>query len=139
VGRGLAGRIAVALSIAWLAVGTIAVHPHEIAYANEVAGGPRALWTKLSDSNVDWGQALPDLAERVTREPLRRLYLGYFGTSDPAAYGLRYHTVPSMRMIRAASRTARLRREGVDRDQRHQPPRRLHGSPEGTRGCAGAP
>jgi hypothetical protein len=96
------GRLAsgaVALGLMWLAAGTIRVHPDEMAYANEPSGGPDRLWRLLADSSVDWGQDLPALAEAVGRHPLRRLYLGYFGTADPAAYGLPYRWIPSMRMI----------------------------------------
>lgn len=93
------GRAAVVACGLWLAAGTLRVHPDEIAYANEPSGGPSRLWRKLADSNVDWGQALPALAEEVGRRPLRRLYLAYFGTADPAAHGLRYHWISSMTMI----------------------------------------
>lgn len=96
--RGWAGRAAAGLLLAWLAAGTIRVHPDEMAYANEAAGGPSRLWRILSDSNVDWGQDLPALAREVSRSPLRTLYLGYFGTADPAAYGLRYRWIPSFGM-----------------------------------------
>lgn len=97
--RGLAARLAGVALLAWLCVGTIRAHPDELAYANELSGGPATLWRKLADSSVDWGQDLPALAREIGKAPLRRLYLGYFGTADPAAYGLRYHTIPSMRMI----------------------------------------
>lgn len=94
-----AGKAAVVACGLWLVAGTLRVHPEEMAYANEPSGGPSRLWRKLADSNVDWGQALPALAEEVGRHPLRRLYLSYFGTADPAAYGLRYHWISSMTMI----------------------------------------
>jgi tetratricopeptide (TPR) repeat protein len=92
---GLAGRLAGLALAGWLAGGVLAVHPDEIAYANEAAGGPRKLWRLLTDSNVDWGQDLPALSDEVGRHPLRRLYLAYFGSADPAAYGLRYSWIPA--------------------------------------------
>lgn len=100
VWRFRAGRAAVVAVVAWLAIGTARVHPDEIAYANEVAGGPERLWTRLADSNVDWGQDLPALVREVSRAPLRMLYLAYLGTADPAAYGLpAYVWIPSFDMI----------------------------------------
>jgi hypothetical protein len=93
--RGLAGRLPTIVLALWLAAGTSAVHPDEMAYANEVSGGPEALWRRLTDSNVDWGQDLPALADHIGRYPLRRLYLAYFGSADPAAYGLRYTWAPA--------------------------------------------
>lgn len=97
--RGAGWRLAAPAAVVWLAAGTVLVHPHELAYANEPSGGAGRLWRKLADSSVDWGQDLPALAREVGKAPLRRLYLGYFGTADPAAYGLRYRTIPAMRMI----------------------------------------
>jgi hypothetical protein len=94
--RGLATRLAAIVLALWLAVGTGSVHPDEIAYANEAAGGPDELWRRLTDSNVDWGQDLPALADVIAGYPLRRLYLGHFGSADPAAYGLRYSWIPSV-------------------------------------------
>ncbi len=98
-GARLPGRVGVAVLGLWLVAGTLRAHPEEMAYANEPAGGPSRLWRKLADSNVDWGQSLPALAEEVGRHPLRRLYLGYFGTADPAAHGLRYHWISSQTMV----------------------------------------
>jgi tetratricopeptide repeat protein len=97
--RGLPARILVLALLGWLATGTLRVHPDETAYANETAGGADALWRRLADSNVDWGQDLPALRDAVGRFPLRRLYLGYFGTADPRAYGLRYCWISSMGMV----------------------------------------
>ena len=93
--RGAVARVAVLALGLWLSVGTARVHPDEIAYANEASGGPGRLWLKLTDSNVDWGQDLPALAEEIGRYPLRQLYLSYFGSADPAAYGLTYTWIPS--------------------------------------------
>jgi hypothetical protein len=108
----VAARVVVLAILVWLVAGTLAVHPDETAYSNELAGGSSNTWKHLADSNVDWGQDLPALAAEVGRQPLRRLYLGYFGTADPAAHGLRYTWIPSMRMI------DRRYEEGPDPDGR---------------------
>jgi|GEM_PF-363413 len=42
--------------LAWLAVSSFAIHPHYLAYFNEIAGGPAHGWRWLIDSNLDWGQ-----------------------------------------------------------------------------------
>ncbi len=44
----------------------------------------------LADSNLDWGQDLPALAAWQRENPDRLLYLCYFGTIDPAHYGIRF-------------------------------------------------
>ena len=64
---------------------------HHLSYMNELAGGPIYGYQRLVDSNLDWGQDLPELAQwldehRVT-EPV---YLLYFGTADPKYYGIRH-------------------------------------------------
>ena len=95
---GRTGAVLVLLGGGWLIVGTLRVHPDELAYSNELAGGPGRTWRVLADSNVDWGQDLPALAGEIGRYPLRRLYLSYFGTADPAAHGLVYQWSPGMGM-----------------------------------------
>ncbi len=42
--------------VAWLAASSFSVHPHYLAYFNELAGGPANGWRWLIDSNLDWGQ-----------------------------------------------------------------------------------
>ena len=48
----------------------------------------------LAESNLDWGQDLPALARWQANHPSERLYLAYFGTADPASFGLRYINLP---------------------------------------------
>jgi hypothetical protein len=48
----------------------------------------------LGDSNLDWGQDLPALVEWQQAHPDKTLYLSYFGLADPAAFGLRYRSIP---------------------------------------------
>jgi hypothetical protein len=43
----------------------------------------------LSDSNLDWGQGLLALHQYEAAHPQEKIYLAYFGSVDPAAYGLR--------------------------------------------------
>lgn len=54
--------------------------------------GPEKL---LSDSNLDWGQDLARLSEWRRVHPEGRLYLAYWGTPDPAAYGLDVTHLPN--------------------------------------------
>jgi hypothetical protein len=48
--------IAAAALLVWLAVSSLAFHPHYIPYFNEWAGGPMNGSRWLIDSNLDWGQ-----------------------------------------------------------------------------------
>ncbi len=75
----------------WHAVSAIRIAPHFIAYFNEFAGGPDNGRHHLVDSSLDWGQDLPGLKDWLdlharAGEPV---YLSYFGTGEPAYYGLK--------------------------------------------------
>jgi 4-amino-4-deoxy-L-arabinose transferase-like glycosyltransferase len=80
----------------WLAAADVWVHPHQLSYANELAGGPQNLHKLLADSNVDWGQDLPALKGLMDREGIEEVRLSYFGSDDPEAYGLRFEALPSV-------------------------------------------
>jgi hypothetical protein len=88
------GRVrsaAVALLLAWLGVEATLSFPHHLSYLNGVAGGTaRGPWV-FDESNVDWGQDLPALAawQREHLPDDEPLHLFYFGSADPAAYGVR--------------------------------------------------
>jgi hypothetical protein len=72
--RGLA-----AAGLLWLAFGTAAIYPHGLAYFNEWAGGPNQGWRYLSDSNIDWGQDLPQLAGYAKEHEGEKIRVAYFG------------------------------------------------------------
>ena len=50
-----------------------------MAYFNEWIGGPRNGWKYLSDSNLDWGQNLPELARYIERSGVEKVKFYYFG------------------------------------------------------------
>ena len=105
------GQALAAGLLLWLGIGVARVHPSEIAYANEAAGGPTRLHRLLADSNVDWGQGIPDLADFLRGVRLRRLWLDYFGTGLPAAHG-----VPDYRLVRGLGFGKHPRRDGASAD-----------------------
>jgi hypothetical protein len=80
---------------AWYAVGTLRIHPHHLSYFNELVGGPTNGYHYLVDSNLDWGQDLKGLKQYMDRQGIERIKLSYFGTVDPALYGLQYDWLPS--------------------------------------------
>ena len=89
----LPGRHAVQLGVAAALLGVQAVSsggigPHYLAYFNRFSGGPEQGWRLLSDSNIDWGQDLPALRDLLATRGQERVALGYFGTADPAGYGI---------------------------------------------------
>jgi hypothetical protein len=48
----------------------------------------------LVDSNLDWGQDLPGLKEYLDRHGIEGVKLSYFGTAEPAFYGIRGERLP---------------------------------------------
>lgn len=84
---------------------SVSAWPDYIAYFNFAAGGSRGGLTLLSDSNLDWGQDLPLLAEWQAKHPDLKLALAYFGTGEliddapnysalPNFYGIKYDVLP---------------------------------------------
>ncbi|RME31896.1 MAG: hypothetical protein D6793_11785, partial [Thermoflexia bacterium] len=81
----------------WLALGTLRIAPHYLAYFNELAGGPDNGWRYLADSNTDWGQGYKDLARFQRERGLGIILLSALvPTYDPAIYGVRYEPLTPM-------------------------------------------
>jgi len=78
------------------------LHPHYLAYFNLLAGGPAGGYRYLVDSNLDWGQDLKHLKAYLDGAGVDEVWLGYFGTADPAYYGLRYRSLFSADSSRLA-------------------------------------
>lgn len=85
--RGVKGMVIAGLLL-WYVVGSISAYPHFISYANEFAGPAGLRYQLLTDSNIDWGQSLPDIADFVRREQPGHLSFSYFGRDNGNPYGL---------------------------------------------------
>jgi hypothetical protein len=83
------------LPLALTGFSSAAMAPHQLAYFNELAGGPEEGYRYLGDSNLDWGQDLHGLHSYLEREGVPMIYFSYFGTAPPRAYGIRYQFLPS--------------------------------------------
>jgi len=82
--------VLVGLLSAWYAFGTLRAHPWHLSYFNELIGSQDRGYLYATDSSVDWGQGLRALSAYVRRERIDGIYLSYFGSADPAYYGIRY-------------------------------------------------
>jgi 4-amino-4-deoxy-L-arabinose transferase-like glycosyltransferase len=82
----LAGVAALTL---FVAVSSLRTYPYYLPYSNEAFGGPAKTYLRLHDSNVDWGQDLGRLADRL-RQRYRgeRIWLVYKGSGVPSYYGI---------------------------------------------------
>ncbi|WP_374116111.1 phospholipid carrier-dependent glycosyltransferase [Streptomyces sp. CoH27] len=88
-GRRRTAAVTAAL-VLWTAVSSLRTFPYYLPYANEAFGGPAQTHRLLHDSNVDWGQDLGRLADRLRREPPgERVWLVYKGSGVPSYYGIR--------------------------------------------------
>ncbi|MGW0883515.1 phospholipid carrier-dependent glycosyltransferase [Streptomyces sp. NPDC002671] len=86
--RPWAAGVTVAL-VAFVAVSSLRTFPYYLPYANEAFGGPARTHRLLHDSNVDWGQDLGRLADRLrTRYRGERIWLVYKGSGVPSSYGI---------------------------------------------------
>jgi hypothetical protein len=103
------GAFVAAALLLWYAGGTLAQHPHHLAYFNELAGGPGNGWRRLVDSNLDWGQDLKRLAAWLRENPAPGLKLSYFGSADPAYYGIESEALPGYTAPHAPRITREIR------------------------------
>jgi hypothetical protein len=85
-GRRRAFRAAAVVLGLWLVAASARIYPQGISYFNEWAGGPEDGWKYLADSNLDWGQNLPELARYVAENGIAQVKLHYFGNDIPAHY-----------------------------------------------------
>jgi hypothetical protein len=70
------------VAVGWTTTTAIRVWPHGLCYTNELWGGTRSGYLRLSDSNYDWGQGLHELARWEEKQGVPMLDVWYFG-SDP--------------------------------------------------------
>jgi 4-amino-4-deoxy-L-arabinose transferase-like glycosyltransferase len=82
-------RVAGAILVSLLAV-SLRAHPDYLSYFNASIGGSRRGYLYASEANVDIGQDLVQLAEFLEAEGAESVQLLYFGSVDPALYGIEY-------------------------------------------------
>jgi hypothetical protein len=70
------------------AVDVLRYSPDYLSYF-DIFVSPQASYRLLADSNVDWGQGLLSLRQYEREHPDEQISLAYFGSVDPAIYGIR--------------------------------------------------
>jgi len=83
-------------SLAWLLVLAVFLNaadvlryaPGYLSYCNVLIPN-RKSYEYFSDSNLDWGQGLIALRQYEEQHPGEQIWLAYFGSVDPAVYGIR--------------------------------------------------
>jgi hypothetical protein len=101
-----AAKIVAAMACVWITIAAAGIYPDHLSYFNEGAclpehsgrigldGGSRCGSDWLADSNVDWGQSLPQLKEWLDRNlPGQTGWLKYFGSYPPEEYGIKFQSI----------------------------------------------
>jgi len=84
----IAKRCAVWFLGLWLVGSCVVNYPDYLAFFNETLGD-RERHEILVDSNLDWGQDLKGLKRWMVNQGVEKIELAYFGTADPAYYGIK--------------------------------------------------
>jgi hypothetical protein len=87
--------VLVGIPLAWTGASALRVAPHQLAYFNELVGGPGEGYRYLTQSCLDWGQDLRGVKAYMDREGLPMIYFSYQGTAPVAYYGIRSQYLPS--------------------------------------------
>lgn len=74
------------LLLIWYVFESVNVWPYYLTYFNQLAGGPSGGYRYVVDSNLDWGQDLKRLSLWTEEKNINKIYLDYFGWSDPIYY-----------------------------------------------------
>jgi hypothetical protein len=93
------GRVAIVALILWYILGTMRIYPDNIAYFNEVVGGPTQGWRYLEGSNTDWGQAWEALRRFKEERSLTFSYSGTEGYARTAPYDLWDKPLPPLNYV----------------------------------------
>jgi hypothetical protein len=83
-------HVGAAVLALFVAVSSLRTFPYYLPYSNEAFGGTANTHRNLHDSNVDWGQDLARLEQKLrTDHPGEKIWLVYKGSGVPAYYGIR--------------------------------------------------
>jgi hypothetical protein len=75
---GKAWRYAVAALVVFHIASSLHAYPVDIAYSNELWGGPSQTHRYLSDSNTDWGQQLKAVKQYIDKNNIYDCWFAYF-------------------------------------------------------------
>jgi len=82
------------LLVAGLAIESVSICPHYLAFFNILAGGPANGPAILADSNIDWGQDAKNLAAWLNTHGVSPVCLDYWGAADMGRLGVRGPSLP---------------------------------------------
>ena len=95
IATGRAVRVAAMACLGLVALESLLVFPHYLAFFNTPAGGARGGARIAVDSNLDWGQDLKQVKPYLDAHGISNVCLGYFGVAPPEYYGITARPVPA--------------------------------------------
>jgi hypothetical protein len=93
--RQRAARALLAVALVTVVAEVARSEPYPLSFFNVFAGGPSNGYRYLADSNLGWGGNLKALKRWMDRNHVKTVNLAYFGSVDPAQYGVRATYLPS--------------------------------------------
>jgi hypothetical protein len=96
-------RAAILVLLTWLMIAPLTYYPNFLAYISEYGPGRDRGSEVLVDSSLDWGQGLIQLGEYLREHNIERVYLSYFGSGRPDAYGIDYEPLHSFFSLRPST------------------------------------
>lgn len=87
--RKVLGVTIVSVVLGWCAIEAIRTYPNYIPYMNQLASA-RPHWWYLSDSNVEWGDCMPDLASYLHERGETKVQSAFLGAWPLGRYGIEY-------------------------------------------------
>ncbi len=88
-------RLGIGVLLAAYVASSAAAFPWFLSYMNEYRPVRAEAFRTFGDSTIDWGQGLYALADFMGARRIPSVYLSYFGSAPPSAYGIRYVPLPS--------------------------------------------
>jgi hypothetical protein len=73
---------------------TLSLYPHYLTFFNALSGGPQRGYNYLVDSNLDWGQNLWQLRDRMRANDVSHVSYAHFSPARPSAYGIDASLLP---------------------------------------------
>ena len=93
-------RTGIALASVWLVCSALSYYPNFLTYVSEYGPGRDQNYRVFADSSLDWGQGLIQLREFMREHGIPRVYLSYFGSAWPTAYGIDYVPLASFYILK---------------------------------------
>ena len=93
------GRLGIVALGLWYVAGTMRIYPYNLAFFNELIGGPANGWRYLADSNTDWGQGWKALRTFKEEKALTFSYSGPEGCRGIAPYELWDKPLPPLHYV----------------------------------------